>query len=417
MRRPTKRSSSRLTADSQRLVNLAQAIARSSSRIEERAWERELDQLLQKLMRHDHQDMLDAALEYLFQSAPAAYDVLMESLEAASEACVIEHGSAKYDALLIAVPILAWTRFSIASGPITTDMSSTFRRHLDAHILAPGARSAIAPFLYAIDQLPRTYAETHALTQRLGQAALDNSKPRAPANAPETAPFLADTRYLLATVVAPAGAPLFRWQIASDFNDSSSVLSQWQSAATPDIAQAIPGCGIELLLPEAYYVACREADKRIRPVTIRAAVHFLTHALDVEPHQLQAIIGKFTHDSNSEQVDEYRVSFTLNQQSDVLYGIVWPLYGNEDANQFSSIEVSEVVPKSLSSSELADRTPIEEIMYVLHEAGVEHIKQLHEYFPMEFCDDCGAPLFPDMQAELTHAEMPEDMPETNPHLH
>ncbi len=32
---------------------------------------------------------------------------------------------------------------------------------------------------------------------------------------------------------------------------------------------------------------------------------------------------------------------------------------------------------------------------------------LDHQFPMEFCDDCGAPLFPNREGELVHAEMPE----------
>ncbi|MGC8141335.1 DUF2863 family protein, partial [Salmonella enterica] len=51
MRRPAKRSSSKLSADSQHLVTFAQAIAQASSRLEERAWLKPLDALLNKLLR------------------------------------------------------------------------------------------------------------------------------------------------------------------------------------------------------------------------------------------------------------------------------------------------------------------------------------------------------------------------------
>ncbi|MGZ3158371.1 MAG: DUF2863 family protein, partial [Burkholderiaceae bacterium] len=202
MRRPAKRASHKLSADSQRLVTYAQAIAQASSRLEERGWERDLDTLLQKLLKHENQETIDTALDHLFKMDPMSYDVLMESIEAASESGVIEHSGTQYDALLIAAPILGWTRFTIASGPIAPDMLITLSAHLNAHLLAPGVLLAMAPTLYAIDQLPRTYAETYALTQRMGQAALTGSMLRPAANAPETAPFLADTRYLLAAIVA-----------------------------------------------------------------------------------------------------------------------------------------------------------------------------------------------------------------------
>ena len=36
---------------------------------------------------------------------------------------------------------------------------------------------------------------------------------------------------------------------------------------------------------------------------------------------------------------------------------------------------------------------------------------------MEFCDDCGAPLFADADGELVHPEMPEDAPQDAGHFH
>lgn len=416
MRRPAKRPSQKLSADSQRLVNFAQAMTEASSRLEERGWERDLDTLLQKLLKHEHQDIIDAALDHLFKTESMAYDTLMESVEAASESSIIEHNGVRYDALLVAAPILAWTRFSIASGPIAQDMLLTLTAHFHAHFLAPDAMLAMAPTLYAIDQLPRTYAETYSLTQRLAEAALAHNAPRPPVNAPETAPFLADTRYLLAVVVTPIGTPLFRWQASSDLSDRTTGLIQWQMQAEPNIARILPGCGLELLLPEAYYVACREADKKIRPVSIHAAIHFLTHALSVEPDQLRVAIGKFGDMNNTDQVDEYRISFLLDQKPDVLYGIVWPLYGAEDAEQESGF-AEDRLPSSDATLAAENKAPLDEITNVLREIGLIHITELTERFPMEFCDDCGAPLFPDTESELTHAEMPEDTPQTTEHFH
>jgi uncharacterized protein YuzB (UPF0349 family) len=44
---------------------------------------------------------------------------------------------------------------------------------------------------------------------------------------------------------------------------------------------------------------------------------------------------------------------------------------------------------------------------VLREAGVKDVIFLDHHFPLEFCDDCGAPLYPNAEGELVHAEMPE----------
>ena len=82
----------------------------------------------------------------------------------------------------------------------------------------------------------------------------------------------------------------------------------------------------ECLLPDAYYVNCRESDRRVRPFGIRAAVAFLENAMKVKPAELQAVVAGF----GEERVDEYRISFSLPGDSEVAHGVVWPLYGRED---------------------------------------------------------------------------------------
>ncbi|WP_296945258.1 DUF2863 family protein [uncultured Massilia sp.] len=416
MRRPSK-DSLKLSAESQRLVSLSHAIVQAASRVEERTWERNLDTQLQKLLKTNHQDSIDAALNVLFKGDLAVYDVLMDGVEAVSESSTMTEQGADgadigWQALLVAAPVLAWTRFSIPSGTIPNDILATLNAHFSAHLLAADTKVAIAPTLYSIDQLPRTHAETYSLTHKLAQAAHKggNVKPAAPG--PDTSQFLADTRYLIAAVVAPVGAPLFRWQEPQhhvNFEaEREHALEQWRAQAGPNIARLLPGCGVELLLPEAYYIACREADKDIRPVSIRAAVHYLTNTLAVEPNDLRAVVAGFGDEASDNQVDEYRVGFTLRQSSDVVYGIVWPLYGQED-EEGTPIEGGAGADRPLA--------PIEDIVQHLNEVGIKHVKRIGERYVAEYCDDCGAPLFADPSGELVHAEMPEDTPAGNEHFH
>lgn len=420
MRRPSKDSSHKLSAESQRLVTFAQAVGQAASRIEERAWEHSLDAQLQKLLKTGHQDTIDTTLSSLFKEDLNAYDVLMDGVEAVSESSSItidiDGVSTHYDALLVAAPILAWTRFSIASGAIPAELLTTLSAHFSAHLLADGSKMAMSPTLFSIDQLPRSHVETYGKIHKLAQAALKGSTLKADSKVPETAPFLADTRYLLVAVVAPAGAPLFRWQMpanqANFISERSAALEQWRNQATPTVARLLPGCGIELLLPEAYYMACREADKLIRPVSIRAAVHYLTHTLALEPSELRAVIAGFGEEANDGQIDEYRVSFTLRQATDVIYGVVWPLYGQEDEEG-----TPPEGPLQAGVPGAKPVTPVEEITGYLNAAGITVVKKHNERYVMEFCDDCGAPLFADPVGELAHAEMPEDAPSGTEHFH
>ncbi|WP_049116901.1 DUF2863 family protein, partial [Burkholderia cepacia] len=205
------RIAKRLPPDADKLVGLSLALFASGSRIEDRFWEAKLDALLAKIVRNGNQTTLDAALDHLQQNHPDAYGALADMAETHSESMVIEHDGQPFDALLVAVPVLAWTRYMIPSGPLKSDVADALRTHLQAHVLANGTLVGLAPFLYSIDQLPRHHVETYRLAQQLAHAAITQHTPKLSfGDLPETSPILADPRFLLAVVAAPAGAPLFR---------------------------------------------------------------------------------------------------------------------------------------------------------------------------------------------------------------
>ena len=414
MRRPSKFFPNKLSPDSQRLISLAQEAAKATSRLERRIWEQSMDAIVLRLLRGKRQEAIDAALDNLFKNEVNAYDLLLQTVEASSESCTIEHEGVTYDVLLIAAPVLAWTRYVIPAGPFPTEVEMALSAQLLAHVLADGVKLGLAPALYAIDQLPFTHSETYAITQSLAKVALKDTHFRLPSNPPETAPFLADTRYLLAAVAAPAGQPLFRWQTAQTPASAASLraeaLAQWQAQGGPNIARMLTGCNIELLLPEAYFAACRKADMQIRPASIRAAVHYLTNTLNVQTSDLRAVVGGFGDLSASTPLSEYRIAFGTRENSDILYGIVWPLYGQEEGDDDLSGD-------PVANDPSRRKAPIDEILSILQETGVACDKRHTERFPMEFCDDCGAPLFADEAGNLVHAEMPEDAPQGVARLH
>lgn len=415
MRRNLKSPTRKFTADSQNLALLAQSLAQSGSRLERRHWERRLDLSLQKMLGNHQQQAIDSALDHLFHTDLTGYDVLLDGVETASSSCTVEHQGKTYDGLLIAVPVIAWTRFSIPSGPITADQMGTLFAHLHGHVLAHDALAVLAPALLSIDQLPRSYCDTYLLTRRMVDAALTGKSLQLPSELPETVPFLADTRYLLMAVVAESTKPLLRWEEEDAGMNAQvgrrAVLEQWQTQATPNIQPMLPGCGIELLLPDAYYIACREADKAVRPVSLRAAVHFLTNSLSVEANQLSAIIAAIGDPANGMRVDEYRISFSSGSHTDVYYGVVWPLYDEESAEDDTQPDP----PRR--PGQTAPLSPLQNIVTALREAGVTRIQNSETVFAPEFCEDCGAPLFCDSSDDMVHAEMPEDSGQNSGHLH
>jgi hypothetical protein len=175
----------------------------------------------------------------------------------------------------------------------------------------------------------------------------------------------------------------------------------WQNAMQDSALALLPGCEFELLLPEAYFTNCRLADKHVRPLSIRAAANFLESTLGILPAGLSCVVGAF----GEEQADEYRISFSAKGSSEIMYGVIWPLYDRESVANDALNDLSE------------DESPIKKICDALRDAGIEDVFRHAMLFEPELCDDCGAPLFPDRSGEAVHAEMPDDAPTQQPLFH
>jgi hypothetical protein len=395
MPRSRAKSPPRLTRDAERLIALANGLNASGSLTEDRYWESAMSALAAKLLENGNDAPIDGALDHLYQTNLGAYDTLIELVENESESVVVMQGDRAWQALLIAAPIVAWSKYAIPSGPIAADEAATLTVQLQAHVLAESARITTVPYLYSIDQLPRHFSELRRLAARLGDAAVSGEVPRLDlARLPETAHLLADTRFVVGCAAVPRGQPLFRWQEdASGHAGRAGSLEQWILQARPTLSRILPGCVFECLLPDAYYVNCRESDRRVRPFGIRAAAAFLEQALKAKPADLMAVVAGF----GEERIDEYRVAFSIVDETEVAHGVVWPLYGRED--------------------EGARPGPLDEVLAQLAEVGVTEVKKLQGTFTPEYCEDCGAPLFANADGEIVHAELPEEADVQAAHFH
>lgn len=386
--RPLRRT--RQTPDTELLIRLATQLSESSSRIEDSFWESRLTALVIRLLTDSEEETLLAALDPLYRDTLPAYGVLADSIESCVESPQVGDPG-KLDTLLIAIPVLAWSRFSIASGIIPTTLLATIRTHLQAHVLAANVKLGLGNTLFSPDQLPPTYVETAQLADKLGTAAIhDRDLKIDPKQLPETINFLSDTRYILAAIAAPKGEALFRWQEAD--GDRAESFRQWALQGGEALRSLLPACALEFQPVGAYHAAVLDADRASRPWSLRSVVAYLQTVLNVQPADLRATLALFQDD----QDEEYRVGLTLGKQRDVVHGVVWPLLEGENDNSDMPAQIEAV----------------------LHEAGVTQVTPLNQMFPLEYCDDCGAPLYPGPDGEPMHAELPEEQAASAPrHLH
>lgn len=385
--RPAQRA--KLSPDTNQLLRLATGLGLSTSRIEDAFWASRLAERVERLLRDQDEAALIAALDHLYGNQSRAYDALADMVEAGAESRRAKEGEC--DLLLFVVPILAWSRYSIPSGSITPEILANARVQLSAHVFARDVRVGLADFLYSPDQLPQSYCDTSALTDKLAKAALHNRDLHIdPKLAAQTNIFLSDTRYLLGVVCGPSGGALFRWQ--EDQGQRAEVHKVWSAQGGEALRPLLPGCASEMLLPQSYHAGCRDADHYSRPYSLRASVAFLSTTLNVTPAELRCVIASY-HD---QRLEEFRIGFTLRDSGELVHGAVWPLLDGED-----------------ESSEAAA-----EIETLLREMGVGEVIMLDHRLPLEYCDDCGAPLFPNSEGESVHAEMPEEQASAAPrHLH
>jgi hypothetical protein len=376
----------RLSRDAERLAWLAQALADSGSRLEDAWLESEMAVLIEKLLRGEDEEALNQALDRLHDTNSRAYDDLADLIEAA---CEISRSGDTWR-LILALPVLAWSRYAIPARSLPQATVDGLRAQLSGHILAADARVQLADYLFSPDQLPQGYCDTRAFADALWvSAAAGHDLHIDPEDLAESQTFVSDVRYILAVVQVPAGRPVFRWNEPDGHRDAA--LEAWKLQAGANLNPLLTGCAYELLLPDAYFSAWRRADRETRPFALRAAVEYLKALFNVPASRLRAVAAPYY----DRWLEEWRIGFTGIDSEDVVHGVTWPLLGGED-----------------ETADLAGT-----IETLLKDTGLGDVRILDTRMPLEYCDDCGAPLFPNPDGESVHAELPEEMQGTPAQLH
>lgn len=387
-------SSRSLPRDAQRLLSLTDALMHSGSHLEDTYWDGLLTDQLARIISGKKNKTTESALEFLSQKSPEAYEILFEKAESLTESIRISDADGRvYDALLFSAPIVAWTRYKLPDGQLSDAQVVALQRSLKDTVVTQDARVALVPGLLSFDVMPQSFHETRDWTEQLAQAALQGTTSTIDVEKlPDSDGILADTRFVIGVIVVPQGQPVFQWQISdSDVNQRRLQAQQaWASACGDVLGSLFTGCHTQYLGADAYYSNNREADHRIRPMVIRAAITWLHTAVNIPSNTLRAVIVGCGESS----LQEYRVGFSTQGSQTVIYGCLWPILSKEEA--FAEL----IDTHNLSAPE--------EITAILKEEGITEIRKLPGMHPSEYCEDCGAPYFPDMLGDMHHPELPDD---------
>lgn len=377
-------NTAKLPRDSARLVRIALAMEEAGSQIERETWQQQALTLIASQFQKKNNETLEQTLDFLWVDHPAACEALSVLIDSCAES--LTH-AAGYNTVLLAVPMLAWSRYSIPSGQLKPQRLQELRQFLQETVLADDVKLALADTLYSPDQLPRGFIETHELLEKLNDAVQQGRDYHPPTDSmPKVGEYVADVRYVFAAASFPKGASIFRWQ--NNDITPTEVLTHWTLASKTWLSQVFPGCHIQALLPNAFFSAWRKLEQESRPFALRAAVSYLCEVLAVLPAQLQAVVVP-CYDNT---LEEYRIGLSLLNKGNILHGVVWPLVDDEH-------EDNDVLPQIE-----AELTQLGKVIVLANS------------MPVEYCDECGTPLFPNADGDLQHPEMPEGEA-IIPHLH
>lgn len=382
-----------LHRDMQLLLRYADALTRSGSKVEDDFWEAKLVKLINQALAAKEPRLLETLFEFLGQQQlHAQYEILAGLAEGVAESLTFEHQGANYDALLISLPITVWTRYQLPHGMLNEAVITDLEHRLLAKVLNPDAQISVVNHLLSFDQLPANFNETRQLLTRLAKRALSQSADDiTPKADDESYGLLADARFILVGVVVPKGEALFRWQRdgTDPLTEQLQIINEWQDVCHSLLGKTFTGCSTDYWLPNAFYANNREADKHMRPLTVKAAVTWLQTAAQLSASDLSVVIAA----CGNEQVEEYRIGFNTQKSTSAIYGAIWPILIPEETDSNS--------PEYLDAPS--------EIASLLNEFGITEVRLLPGLYLPETCDDCSAPFFPNEEGELLHPDLPEEL--------
>ncbi len=340
MRRNRASTRARQSVDADTLAKMARRLSESGSRLEDQLWQRRLIELINDRLARRSDDAIESALDDLARSSQHAYDDLADLAESCAESTSIEIDGKPHDVLLIAVPLLAWSRYRLPATTLAAGTLDGLRAQLAGHLVARDARIALADYLFAIDQLPEAFSDVRRMAEQLGDAAAENLVLHVdPKKLREPVAMLADTRYVVAAIAAPAGGPLYHWQeLGVDPDAKIGALSAFREQAAGVLQPALTGCRFRLLSPAAFHSALRYADRELREFSLEAAIAFLKLAYDFSPGTLSAAAGLFD-DPQGNSGAEVRIGLAKSSDDDdVIEGVVWPLLGDDEEQTMEEVD-------------------------------------------------------------------------------
>lgn len=364
-----------------------------------------LCQLILELLQVNKDSILLDSLDNLWEQDTPSYELLAEYIESCVQSTVNADGKIS---TLFAIPILVWSSHNLPCEPLSPTILLALKQALKQYWLNDSVDCYISNTVYMPDHLPDNFYDTYGLSRHYFEQSMHSdgillSKRKVQSKKiadvihqadeinshAHTAnhQILADNRFILVVLShLPDINPLKLLLDNQGLPNLALQESMWHESVQALFTAYFIGCTYDILVPQPYYEANRNAELAIRGFSLHAAVLTLMTQMDITADDLRVVIGA-CHQS---QFEEYRISILLKDEEEVLQGVAWALLGRDEQ------------PEDL----------LAEILVHLKKLGINRIRLLEDILSIDYCEDCETPLFPDMSGDMVHISPLED--DSNP---
>ena len=371
-------------AERDELIRLAYMAIESSSRLQDAQCDAALSELCSTALAAGDDSDIEAALSELKNDDTPAYDELL----AMSEDCAQVYRDASGTHVLFLIPILAWSRYHIPQGKLSDAVLEQLAACYKSHYCADTARITIGDSLIAAEHIPERLSQVQDLLKHLVENGGKHDAVVSVAHLLKeaTVPDFADSRYIALCVSSKNEADLFP-SLSHGYFDRARAHMRFCLQAKRILELSLLGSVFDVQPPAAFFTAWRQGETAMRVYALKALVDFVA-CMGYGPFELIATTGIFQRaiESDSEPNTEIRIGIApLNNPGTIIAGVVWPCMTEdvEGTQQFAG--------------------------EVLASCDVTRIAALEQTFTMEWCEDCGAPLYANKDGLVTHIEVPEEV--------
>ena len=374
-------------ATSDDLVQIALQAADSSSIYEDALCDEALEQAYNSIFATGEDSEIESALHSLkADEDSSAYDALLAMAEDCAQSYSDERGCHQ----LVLIPLLAWSRYQIPSGKIDQNSLKGIADALRDRFATPEASVTMGDSLISADNLPEQLIAVRDLLLSLTSGRVHHGRVVSIAKLLKNSPpnDFSDSRYLVAAISAPSPSSLFAPQQRS-YIERMRAIMEFSMAVHDILWPSMVGTVFQVQAPSGFYTAWRQTETSMRVFCLKSLISFVC-CMNYEPQNLLITTALFTkpgEPAEGENNSEIRIGVsTADRPEAIIAGVVWSMV-NED-------------PDSLQQF-AAD---------ILRTENVNQIVSLDQVFPMEWCEDCGAPLYANSEGHVVHIEMPEEIP-------